>query len=271
MLQIVLRAAAIAMLTAALMPLQGIAVALGLPARRRIPWVYHRAICKIFGVRLTVHGAPIADQPLLIVSNHISWLDISVISALSPVVFIAKHEVANWPFFGLLAKLQRSIFVNRTRRRKTAEVNAEIGRRLAQGDPVLLFAEGTSSDGNRVLPFRSALVGAARDALTAADHVRRIWIQPLSLAYTGQLGLPLGRQHRPLIAWYGDASLLPHLVEVARRGAVDVTVTWGAPLAFDENSDRKTVTRGLEATVRRLTASALRARPDVHATPASSS
>jgi hypothetical protein len=97
--------------------------------------------------------------------------------------------------------------------------------------------------------------------LAEAGHLRRVWIQPLSIAYTGLLGLPLGRQHRPLVAWFGDATLMPHLVEIGRRGAIDVTVTWGEPIAFDESSDRKAVTRVLEATVRRLTALALRGNP----------
>ena len=110
----------------------------------------------------------------------------------------------------------------------------------------MLFGEGTSSDGNRVLEFRSALIGAARDALAQAEHVSRVWIQPLSIAYTGLLGLPLGRQHRPLVAWYGDFELAPHLADILRRGGIDVTVTWGEPIPFDETSDRKATTRLLE-------------------------
>jgi lyso-ornithine lipid O-acyltransferase len=176
-------------------------------------------------------------------------------------VFVAKQEVASWPLFGLLARLNRTVFVNRNQRQKTADVNAEIARRLAGGDPVVLFGEGTSSDGNRVLEFRSALIGAARDALEGAEHSGRIWIQPLSIAYTGMLGLPLGRQHRPLVAWYGDFELAPHFATLVDRGGIDVTVTWGAPVPFDENSDRKVITRVLETDVRHMTTLALRGRP----------
>jgi 1-acyl-sn-glycerol-3-phosphate acyltransferase len=158
MLRVALIGVAIAVLTALLMPFQLVSLWLGLSARRRIPVLYHRAICALFGVRARVHGTRSDEHPLLIVSNHVSWLDIAVISSLAPVVFVAKHEVARWPFFGLLAKLQRSVFVDRKQRSKTPEVNAEIARRLTDGDPVLLFGEGTSSDGNHVLPFRSALI-----------------------------------------------------------------------------------------------------------------
>jgi 1-acyl-sn-glycerol-3-phosphate acyltransferase len=197
----------------------------------------------------------------MIVCNHVSWLDISVISAVAPIVFVAKSEISGWPLFGLLAKLQRSVFVDRSRRHETDAVNAEIARRLAGGDPVVIFGEGTSSDGNRVLAFRTALIGAARDALAEAEHVRRVWLQPLSIAYTDLLGLPLGRQHRPLIAWYGAFSLAPHFLSAVRRGGIDVTVTWGEPIAYDENSDRKALARMLEARVRHMTAQALRGRP----------
>jgi 1-acyl-sn-glycerol-3-phosphate acyltransferase len=125
---------------------------------------------------------------------------------------------------------------------------------------VLLFGEGTSSDGNRVLAFRTALIGAARDALAEAEHVKRVWIQPLSVAYVGLLGLPLDRDARHHVAWYGGMAMWPHFSWLIAHSAVDVVVTWGEPLAYDEASDRKAVARQLEQAVRRLTVAALRGR-----------
>jgi 1-acyl-sn-glycerol-3-phosphate acyltransferase len=252
--------AALAAVTLVLLPFQWLSVRLALPARRRIPTFYHRIVCVLAGVRVHVVGERLRAHPLLIVSNHVSWLDIAVVTAVAPVVFVAKSEVAGWPVFGLLARLQRTVFVDRARRHKTAEVNAQIGRRLADGDPVALFAEGTSSDGNRVLPFRSALIGAARDALAEAEHAGRVWLQPLSIAYVGADGLPMGRRRRPLAAWYGSLDLVPHLIALLRHGAIDVVVSWGDPIAYDESSDRKALTRQLETTVRRLTCAALHGR-----------
>jgi 1-acyl-sn-glycerol-3-phosphate acyltransferase len=260
MLRLVLAAAGIVTAIAILLPLQVIAVRFAMPMQRRIPMVFHRLVCALLGVRVTVIGAPSPQRPLLIVSNHVSWIDISVITALAPVVFVAKREVASWPLFGLFAKLQRSVFVDRTRRHKTPEVNTEIARRLADGDPVVLFGEGTSSDGNRVLPFRTALIGAARDALAEGAHLDRILIQPLSIAYVAFHGLPMGRQHRPRAAWYGGLDLFPHLRGVVQRGALDAVVSWGEPIAFAAGSDRKAFARTLEAEVRRLTTAALRGR-----------
>jgi 1-acyl-sn-glycerol-3-phosphate acyltransferase len=261
MLRAFLSIGAIVVITLALLPFQWLAVRMGWPLRRRIPTFYHGIVCRILDVRITTVGRRSDERPLLIVANHTSWLDISVISAVAPVVFVAKREVASWPVVGLLAKLQRSVFVDRTRRHKTRDVNSEIARRLADGDPVLLFGEGTSSDGNRVLAFRTALIGSARDALAEAEHVKRVWIQPLSVAYTAMLGLPLGRRSRSNVAWYGGASLWPHLRRLVARGAVDVMVSWGEPIAYDEFSDRKSVARRLEGEVRTLTVAALRGRP----------
>jgi lyso-ornithine lipid O-acyltransferase len=246
-----------ALVTLVLMPAQGLAVALKRPLRRRIPVFYHRFVCRLLGVRVRTSGMPVADRPLLIVSNHASWLDISIITSLAPVVFVAKSEIARWPFFGLLAKLQRTVFVERDRRQKTGAVNAQIAQRLAEGDPVLLFGEGTAGDGNRVLPFRTALIGAARDAIAAADN-DRVWIQPLSIAYLSQQGIALGRHLRPRAAWYGKMKLTEHIGNIVRTGAVDVSVTWGEPIPYDGAINRKALARQLESTVRTTTIAALR-------------
>lgn len=260
MLRVISVGLLLGLITAALIPLQWLSVIFGLSARRKIPMLYHRSVCAIIGVRVQVVGRRAERHPLLVVANHASWLDIPVITTLAPAVFVAKHEIASWPLFGLLAKLQRSVFVDRSRRQKTAQVNAEIAQRLAEGDPVVLFGEGTASDGNRVLPFRSALIGAAHDALAAAEHTSHVYIQPLSLAYVGLQGVPMGRQLRPIAAWYGRIGLITHLIGIVRRGGIDVVASWGEPMAYDGEIHRKEVAKSLEATVRRLTAAALRGR-----------
>jgi 1-acyl-sn-glycerol-3-phosphate acyltransferase len=202
---------------------------------------------------------------MLILSNHVSWLDICVVGALAPVVFVAKSEVAGWPVFGWLAKLQRTIFINRQARHQTGAATREIAGRLLGGDAVVLFAEGTSSDGIRVLPFRSSLVGAVHHALGAGTHHTHVTVQPMSLAYVGFGGVPIGRGLRERVAWYGDADLIPHLLHVLSSGAVDVTVSWGEATAYDIGADRKAIARDAERSVRRMTAAALRAGPPVRA------
>jgi 1-acyl-sn-glycerol-3-phosphate acyltransferase len=260
-MRLIVVVAVFALATLPLMPLQWLSVALKSPLRRTIPVLYHRFLLALLGIRVRRTGVPTDKRPLLIVANHSSWLDISIITAQAPVVFVAKSEIARWPFFGLLAKLQRTVFVERDRRHKTGEVNAQIAQRLAEGDPVLLFGEGTAGDGNRVLPFRTALIGAARDAIASAEHVREIFIQPLSIAYVSQQGIPLGRHLRPRAAWYGKMKLVGHIGRIVRIGAIDVSVTWGEPIAYNAETDRKTLARQLETSIRRATIAALRGRP----------
>ena len=261
MIRVALVAIAFLALTLLLLPFQLTGILFDLRLQRSIPHLYHRMLCALIGVRIREVGTRSTASPALILSNHVSWLDISVISALSPVVFVAKNEVARWPVFGWLAKLQRTIFISRQARHQTGAATREIAGRLLGGDAVVLFAEGTSSDGNRVLPFRSALVGAVHHALGASTHHTSIMVQPMSLAYVGFGGVPMGRALRERVAWYGDADLIPHLLQVLASGAVDVTVSWGEAVAYDISADRKTIAREAETSVRRMTAAALRAAP----------
>jgi 1-acyl-sn-glycerol-3-phosphate acyltransferase len=251
---------ALVVLTLALLPFQLIGIAFDLRLQRTIPRVYHRLFCALIGVRIREIGQRSRQTPVLILSNHVSWLDICVITALAPAVFIAKSEVARWPVFGWLARLQRTIFVERERRQKTGAATQEIAGRLIGGDAVVLFAEGTSSDGTRVLPFRSALIGAVHHALGDSAH-GTVTVQPLSIAYVGFRGVPIGRGLRDHVAWYGDADLMPHFFGVLSAGAIDVTVTWGEATACDISADRKQIARDAEKAVRRMTAAARRARP----------
>jgi 1-acyl-sn-glycerol-3-phosphate acyltransferase len=259
MIRVVLIALTFLVLTLVLLPFQLIGLAFDLRLQRTIPHLYHRVLCALIGVRIREIGMRSTASPALILSNHVSWLDICVISALWPVVFVAKSEVARWPVFGWLAKLQRTIFINRQARHQTGAATREIAGRLLRGDAVVLFAEGTSSDGIRVLPFRSSLVGAVHHALGNSTHHTSITVQPMSLAYVGFGGVPMGRSLRERVAWYGDVDLIPHLLHVLSSGAVDVTVSWGDAIAYDMSADRKSIARDAEKSVRRMTAAALRA------------
>ncbi len=261
MIRVVLFGFAFFALTLALLPFQLIGIWFDLPLQRSIPHLYHRILCALIGVRIREVGMRSTASPALILSNHVSWLDICVISALSPVVFVAKSEVAGWPVFGWLAKLQRTVFIDRQARHRTGAATSEIAGRLLGGDAVVLFAEGTSSDGTRVLPFRSALVGAVHHALGNSTQHTSITVQPMSVAYVGFGGVPIGRALRERVAWYGDADLMPHLARVLASGAVDVTVSWGEAVAYDMGADRKAIARQAEKSVRRMTAAALRAAP----------
>lgn len=252
-----LRLACLVLALALLIGPQALAVRFHWRIGRAIPTIFHRIALWALGVRVTESGKPPGHAPTLVVANHVSWLDIPVLGSLRPLSFVAKHEIAGWPLFGTLARLQRSIFIERERKSATSEVNATISRRLARGELIVLFAEGTTGDGARCLPFKAPLFGAAKLAL--ADHaLDHIILQPLAIAYRARDGLPLTRRDRPEIAWYGDMDLLPHLRAFLRGGPVDVEIRWGRPILFDGRTDRKKAAAASEAEVRRGLREALR-------------
>ena len=239
--------------TLVLIPLQALAVALGSRLAERIPVVYHRCVCWLFGLEIVVRGTPERTRPTLFVANHSSYIDIEVFSALIPVCFIAKAEVAGWPFFGTLARLQRTVFVDR-RPRSTADQRDEITRRLAAGDNLMLFPEGTSDDGNRTLPFFSALFSVAERRLSDG---RPLTVQPVSIAYAELNGFPVGRSLRPLLAWYGDMELAPHLWHFAGLGRVKVVVEFHPPVNIDRFGSRKGLSEHCRQAIARGVAEAI--------------
>jgi 1-acyl-sn-glycerol-3-phosphate acyltransferase len=170
----------------------------------------------------------------------------TVLGSVMPVSFVAKSEVASWPVLGTLARLQRSIFIDRTKRAQIGAATEAIARRIGSGDVMVLFAEGTTGDGNRVLPFRSALIGAAGAAAGAGT----ITVQPVALSYTGLQGIPVGRADRPGIAWYGDMDFIAHFRRLIGQGAIDAVVSFGEPIAFGPEADRKAVAEECFAAVR---------------------
>lgn len=251
----------LALVSLVLIPLQWIAIKLRLPVQRKLPQIWHRVATRLVGIRVRQDGQPSDERPLLIVANHASWVDITILGSLMPLSFIAKSEVSGWPVFGLFAKLQRTVFVNRTKRAHTGRAADEVAERMAAGDAMVLFAEGTSNDGNSVLPFRSALLGAATRAAGNGGEGIKVWVQPLSLAYRGFYGVPMGRAHRPHAAWYGDMELAGHLWGIFTHGALDVTVSWGEPVLVERTTDRKALTRRLERQVRAMTIASLLQKP----------
>ena len=220
---------------------------------KSMPQRYQRFLARLFGIHIRVIGEPIRDRGVLMVSNHTSYLDILVVGGTIQCSFVAKREVGAWPFFGTFARLQRTVFVDRERRSKAGASRDVIRERLLEGDALVLFAEGTSGDGNFVLPFKSALMGAA-EAQIGSDATGRpihVPVQPVSVAYVGLHGLPMGRENRPLFAWYGDMELIPHLWEGLLSGPIDVVVEFHAPLTVDTAGDRKALAAQVETIVRR--------------------
>jgi 1-acyl-sn-glycerol-3-phosphate acyltransferase len=228
-----------------------------------VPMIYHRVCCRLIDLHIETRGAISTAKPILFVCNHSSYLDISVLGSLIRGSFVAKAEVANWPFFGFLAKLQRTVFVDRQRRASAHQQRDQLAQRLNAGDNLILFPEGTSNDGNRTLPFRSALFGVAeRIADNGGSEPLPLTIQPVSLAYVRLNGMPIGRSLRPFLAWYGDMELLGHLWHVVGLGRITVAVEFHPPVTLTQFGSRKTLSEYCQRAVAEGVATALAGRRD---------
>jgi 1-acyl-sn-glycerol-3-phosphate acyltransferase len=218
--------------TLALMPVQAVGLLLKRSWAATFPRFYHRQCCRILGFDVRRIGEPVAARPVLFASNHVSYTDITVLGSLIAGSFVAKSEVAGWPLFGQLAKLQRSVFVDR-QVRSTARQRDAIAERLAAGDALILFPEGTSADGNFILPFKSALFSVVY------KREQPVTVQPVSVIYTRLDGLPIGRLLRPFFAWYGDMDLAPHLWRLLGLGRIEAVVEFHPPVALADFPSRK--------------------------------
>ena len=210
------------------------------PASSHVVVLVCRTALRIIGLRLR-HRGRVALQSDAVVANHSSWLDILVLNATRRVHFVSKDEVAGWPVIGLLARSAGTVFIERARAR-AADQALLFRARLRAGDRLLFFPEGTSSDGLRVLPFKSTLFAAFFD-----DALReRARLQPVALRYHA----PAGEDPR-FYGWWGDMDLVPHLLAVlgaARQGRVDVV--FAPVLRVSDQANRKALAAAAEAAIR---------------------
>lgn len=206
------------------------------PAQRAL-WLQHssRRMLRIF--KTTIRTAGTIPTSGLLVSNHLSYIDILVISSVTPAIFVAKREVGTWPVFGMFAKMGGTLFVDRERRMRAGETTSEIQTALDQGALVVLFPEGTSSNGETVLPFKTSLLEPATRQLHAL--------------YAGvvQYRLEDGDVGEELCYWK-DMTLLPHLINLLGKKTIHASVSFTQ--LREGSTDRKELARQLHSEVLRL-------------------
>jgi 1-acyl-sn-glycerol-3-phosphate acyltransferase len=239
-------------------PLQALARRFDWPLQHEIQKFFCRTMCRVIGIEVIPFGGLPGAAPRFVVANHVSWTDIIALSSLYPLVFLAKSEVADWPVLGFLARLQGTIFVDRANRRAIPTVNAALAGALRAGQDVVVFAEGTSSDGGRVLNFNASHFAMLHD-LARENAVAVI---PAALAYA-----PRAKGAENLeafdVGWYGDMSFVPHLWGLMRRGGARCRIMFGAPIDPSACPDRKALARETQGSVRRLLEAGSFARPGV--------
>jgi 1-acyl-sn-glycerol-3-phosphate acyltransferase len=186
-----------------------------------------KGLLRILGVQLKIIGEPSNERPLLMVSNHISYLDIWILASAVDCRFVPKSEIAQWPVIGLICRILDVVFIDRSTG-KIMQGNQAIASALAQGEIVALFPEATTGDGKHMLPFKPAFFESAQGAA----------IQPAAIAYRKIRGLPIDYGQWPLIAWYGDMSLLPHLWKLLSLGKIEAELHF-LPLMEHSGEGRK--------------------------------
>ena len=216
------------------MPVQ--VVFLAVPGRAKITFArqFWAVFTRLLGVRVRVVGEmarPRDGRAVIYVSNHSSWVDIAVLGGRLEGCFVAKEDVARWPVIRTIAKLGRTVFVSR-QRASTARERDDMQARLKAGDGIILFPEGTTSDGARVLPFRTPF-------FAIASHDPAPIIQPVSIVYDRLGGLPLGRVSRTAFSWYGDMDIAGHYASFGQQRGMRVSVVLHQPIDPRDFPDRK--------------------------------
>lgn len=192
----------------------------------------------IMGIRIHVKGKYTRHKPALFVSNHASYVDILTLGAAMPASFISKDDVRGWPLIGFIAWLTRTVFIERKPTRAFEELS-KIKERISGNEQLLLFPEGTTSDGNTLLPFKTSAFKVAEEMMDG----RALHVQPVAVVYSAIDGTPTTPQTRNLVAWYGDSYLLPHVWRLLGYRRVDVTVLLGEPLVIDRPVSRKIIAK----------------------------
>ena len=233
MILIFLRLIIYLLLTLALLPFQFIIVFFIKNYAYIIPYFYHKICLRIFGIKIKTFGKVSINFPILLISNHASYLDIIILGSLFKTSFIAKKEISKWPLLGILAKLQNTIFIDR---RVSSLKNQEnqIIKHLNEKKNLVIFPEGTSSDGNRVLPFKSSLFNIFEKNLNS-----KILVQTITIVYKKINGIPMNRIERKNITWHSNMDLIPNIFNVLKKLSIEVEIIFNDEFLPSKEYDRK--------------------------------
>ena len=233
MILIFLRLIIFLLLTLALLPFQFIIVFFIKNYTYIIPYFYHKICLRIFGIKIKTFGKISINSPILLISNHASYLDIIILGSLFKTSFIAKKEILKWPLLGILAKLQNTIFIDRRISSLRSQEN-KIIKHLNKKKNLVIFPEGTSSDGNRVLPFKSSLFNIFEKNLNS-----KVLVQTITIVYKKINGIAMNRIERKNITWHSNMDLIPNIFNVLKKLSIEVEIIFNDEFLPSKKYDRK--------------------------------
>ncbi|MBX2807374.1 MAG: 1-acyl-sn-glycerol-3-phosphate acyltransferase [Cellvibrionaceae bacterium] len=204
-------------------------------APAKVAWVYrcfHWGCYRIFSIKCTVQGQRLRHRPSLFLANHISYLDVFILGSMIPGYFIAKSEVAGWPLLGSLAKLQNTLFFERKGQKIRQQLQV-MASHFDNGGNLILFPEGTSTEGEHVGPFKSSLLQALEDSR------QQVQIQAVTIAYTHYRQQKMTRFIRDHYAWYASMPFAAHFFSALGMASAEVTVIFHEPVSLDAFVSRK--------------------------------
>ena len=205
--------------------------------------ILFKGIVKIFGIKVKLDGN-IEDKKTLFISNHISYLDIFILGSQIDAVFVAKSEIDNWPIINKICRLGKTIFIERDNVLKIKDQMKLISKEIMSGFNIIIFPEGTSSDGSRVLPFKSSLFG-----LINTNLKEELKIQPISIFYEKLDGIPVEKKFRPFFAWFGNMDLLPHAWQFLGLGISEVKLKLHKTVKPTQFKNRKDLAKYCHKTI----------------------
>jgi len=230
-------------------PLQWLVLRTCAQHAHHLPRLFNILLLGLLKVKVRTHGASAAkagsEAPHLIVANHVSWTDIPALNTSGRLCFLAKREVSTWPIISTFAHLQRTVFVDRGKRKSILEANAAMAERMRDHIPIVLFPEGTTHDGTQVGHFHSSHFGAIRDIFLRTSGEKALRVQPIAIRYSASHA-----------AWCGDALLLPHLMGLINGETITCELLYCEPLLFDGSADRKALAQECSRRIEAMLATA---------------
>jgi len=216
--------------------------------RFHAPRFFHRVICKILNVKIEVKGEISKYNPTLFVSNHMSYVDIPVLGSVLLGAFVSKSEIRTWPIIGLLATLQNTIFVQREKRRDAGNQANTISDRINSGDSIMVFPEGTTGSGTKVLKFKSSLFSIAKKKYKYNSSMEEefIKVQPITISFDEINNAKVVYEERGLYSWIGDEALWPHMPKFIGLGKKKIVVTFHPVVSMSQFENRKKIAKYCE-------------------------